>query len=156
MFDQTKHLNNFKFEKESDSINANLPIFFINYCSLPGQLKHNTLALIGRFMHCKNILTLILENYHVYYVSVTSFVIGRFMHCKNILTLILENYHVYYVSVTSFMRSLKNGPILRWPKWLTFHFYTTSQFRILNSEICTANFGIRNCEVYVVWASGNS
>ena len=30
------------------------------------------------------------------------------------------------------------------------------KFRILNSEICTANFGIRNCEVYVVWASGNS
>ena len=31
-----------------------------------------------------------------------------------------------------------------------------SEFRILNSEICTANFGIRNCEVYVVWANGNS
>ena len=29
-------------------------------------------------------------------------------------------------------------------------------FTIPNSEICTANFGIRNCEVYVVWASGNS
>ena len=39
---------------------------------------------------------------------------------------------------------------------VTFHFHTTSQFRIPNSEICTANFGIRNCEVYVVWASGNS
>ena len=42
------------------------------------------------------------------------------------------------------------------PKWLTFHFHTTSQFRILNSEICTANFGIRNCEVYIIWANGNS
>ena len=31
-----------------------------------------------------------------------------------------------------------------------------SEFRIPNSEICTANFGIRNCEVYVVWARGNS
>ena len=31
-----------------------------------------------------------------------------------------------------------------------------SEFRIQNSEICTTNFGIRNCEVYVVWASGNS
>ena len=25
-----------------------------------------------------------------------------------------------------------------------------------NSEICTTNFGIRNCEVYIIWASGNS
>ena len=31
-----------------------------------------------------------------------------------------------------------------------------SEFRILNSEICTTNFGIRNCEVYIIWASGNS
>ena len=31
-----------------------------------------------------------------------------------------------------------------------------AEFQIMNSEICTANFGIRNCEVYVVWASGNS
>ena len=31
-----------------------------------------------------------------------------------------------------------------------------SEFRILNSEICTANFEIRNCEVHQVWASGNS
>ena len=38
----------------------------------------------------------------------------------------------------------------------SFHFHTTSQFRIPNSEICIANFGIRNCEVYVVWANGNS
>ena len=30
-----------------------------------------------------------------------------------------------------------------------------SEFRILNSEICTMNFGIRNCEVYVMCASGN-
>ena len=26
--------------------------------------------------------------------------------------------------------------------------------RIMNSEICTTNFGIRNCEVHVMWASG--
>ena len=52
---------------------------------------------------------------------------------------------------------------LRWPKWLTFHFHTTSQFRISNSEfripkfaLQISEFGIRNCEVYVVWASGNS
>ena len=31
-----------------------------------------------------------------------------------------------------------------------------SEARILSSEICTANFGIRNCEIYVVWSSGNS
>ena len=31
-----------------------------------------------------------------------------------------------------------------------------AEFRILNSEICTTNFGIRNCEVYIIWASGNS
>ena len=32
-----------------------------------------------------------------------------------------------------------------------------SEFRTLNSEFrfYTANFGIRNCEVYVIWASGN-
>ena len=35
------------------------------------------------------------------------------------------------------------------------HFHTTSHFRILNSEICTTNFGIRFCEVYVMWASSN-
>ena len=29
-----------------------------------------------------------------------------------------------------------------------------SEFRIPNSEICTTNFGIRNCEVYVMWANG--
>ena len=29
------------------------------------------------------------------------------------------------------------------------------EFRILNSEICTTTFGIRNCEVYVMLASGN-
>ena len=45
---------------------------------------------------------------------------------------------------------------LRWPKWLTFHFHSTSQFQIPNSEICTTNFGIQNCEVYILWASGNS
>ena len=27
-----------------------------------------------------------------------------------------------------------------------------SEIRILNSEICTSNFGIRNCEVYIVTA----
>ena len=31
-----------------------------------------------------------------------------------------------------------------------------SEFQILNSEICTTNFGIRNCEVYIIWTSGNS
>ena len=56
-----------------------------------------------------------------------------------------------------------NISIVRWPKWLTFHFHTTSQFRIPNSEfqipnseIRNAKFGTRDCEVYVVWASGNS
>ena len=32
----------------------------------------------------------------------------------------------------------------------------TSHVRIPNSGICTTNFGIRNHEVYVMWASGNS
>ena len=40
--------------------------------------------------------------------------------------------------------------IVRWPKWLTFHFHTTSQFRIPNSEIRSANFGIRNSEFGIV------
>ena len=58
-----------------------------------------------------------------------------------------------YLSVSNIYIALSIK--LRWPKWLTFRFHTTSQFRILNSEICTANFGIRNCEVYVVWANGS-
>ena len=40
----------------------------------------------------------------------------------------------------------------------SFIYYFTilnSEFRIPNFEICTTNFGIRNCEVYVMWASGN-
>ena len=40
----------------------------------------------------------------------------------------------------------------------SFPYYFTipnSEFRIPNSEICTTNFGIRNCEVYVICASGN-
>ena len=41
------------------------------------------------------------------------------------------------------------------PNGSLFFFHTTSQFRILNSEICTTNFGIRNCEVCVMGASGN-
>ena len=36
------------------------------------------------------------------------------------------------------------------------HFSFPYYFTIPNSEICAANFGIRNCEVYVVWASGNN
>ena len=39
----------------------------------------------------------------------------------------------------------------------SFPYYFTipnSEFRILNSEICTANFGIRNFEVLVIWAGG--
>ena len=31
-----------------------------------------------------------------------------------------------------------------------------SEFRILKSEFGTTNFGIRNCDVYVMRASGNS
>ena len=41
----------------------------------------------------------------------------------------------------------------------SFPYYFTipsSEFRIPNSETCTTNFGIRNCEVYIIWASGNS
>ena len=30
-----------------------------------------------------------------------------------------------------------------------------SEFRIMTSEICTMSFGIRNCEVHVMWASGS-
>ena len=45
---------------------------------------------------------------------------------------------------------------LRWPKWLTFHFHTTSQFRIPKFALRISEFGIRNCEVYIIWASGNS
>ena len=48
---------------------------------------------------------------------------------------------------------------LRWHKWITFHFHTTSQFRIPNSEFRIPKFalriwefGIRNCEVYIICA----
>ena len=46
--------------------------------------------------------------------------------------------------------------IVRLPKWPTFHFHTTSQFRIPKFALRISEFGIWNCEVYVVWASGNS
>ena len=36
------------------------------------------------------------------------------------------------------------------------HFSFPYYFTIPNSEICTTNLGIRNCEVYIIWASGNS
>ena len=64
----------------------------------------------------------------------------------------------------SVIDSMMMNGYLRWPKWLTFHFHTTSQFRILNSEIRILNsefrnlhyeFGIRNCEVIVMWTRGN-
>ena len=40
---------------------------------------------------------------------------------------------------------------------LLHNFEFCSEFRILipNSDICTTNFGIRNCEVYMMWASSN-
>ena len=43
--------------------------------------------------------------------------------------------------------------LLRWPKRLTFRIHTTSQFRI--PKFSSTNLGIRNREVYVMWASGN-
>ena len=73
----------------------------------------------------------------------------------NIKKKIDQNY-LKSIALGIFPRDSSTSSKLRWLKWLTFHFHTTSQFRILNSEICTANFGIRNCEVYVLWASGNS
>ena len=36
------------------------------------------------------------------------------------------------------------------------HFSFPYYFTIPNSEICTTNFGIRNYEVYIIWASDNS
>ena len=36
---------------------------------------------------------------------------------------------------------LYNGK-LRWPKWLTFHFHTTSQFRNLHYEFRNSEFGL--------------
>ena len=36
------------------------------------------------------------------------------------------------------------------------HFSFPYYFTIPNSEICTTNFGIQNCEVYIIWASGYS
>ena len=63
-----------------------------------------------------------------------------------------DKYSQLLISKSNFISNL------RWPKCLTFHFHIISKFRILNSEICTTNFGIRNCEVYmyVMWTSGNS
>ena len=57
-------------------------------------------------------------------------------------------------TLPSSVYGIGNSCKVRWPKWLTFHIPYTSQFRILNFEICTTNFGIRNCEVYVMWTSG--
>ena len=37
--------------------------------------------------------------------------------------------------------------LLRWPKWLTFHVHTTSQFRILNSEFRNLHCEFRNSEL---------
>ena len=39
---------------------------------------------------------------------------------------------------------------LRWPKWLTFHFHTTSQFRILNSEFRNLHYEFRDSELEIV------
>ena len=36
------------------------------------------------------------------------------------------------------------------------HFSFPYYFTIPNSEICSTNFGIRNCEVYIIWASDNN
>ena len=38
---------------------------------------------------------------------------------------------------------------VRWPKWFTFYFHTTSQFRIPKFALRISEFVIRNCEV--VW-----
>ena len=36
---------------------------------------------------------------------------------------------------------------LRWPKWLTFHFYIISKFRVLNYEFRNSNYEFRNSEL---------
>ena len=46
-------------------------------------------------------------------------------------------------STSRYLDDLSNI-VLRWPKWLTFHFHTTSQFRIPNSEIRYLNSEFRN------------
>ena len=73
------------------------------------------------------------------------------------------NYSLLIPNLVAVYAKLNEIQKLRWPNWLTFHFHTTSQFRILNSKfripkfaLRILEFGIRICEVYVVWASGNS
>ena len=60
--------------------------------------------------------------------------------------------------VKEFRRLMKSSGVYDGPNGSLFIsiLLHNSEFCIPNSEICTANFGIRNCEVYVVWASGNS
>ena len=43
---------------------------------------------------------------------------------------------------------------LQWPKWLTFHFHTTSQFRILNSEFRNLHCEFRNSELWSICSMG--
>ena len=42
--------------------------------------------------------------------------------------------------------------LVRWPKWLTFHFHTTSQFRILKSEFRNLHLGHRMLVLNEVFA----
>ena len=45
----------------------------------------------------------------------------------------------HFQTLHTFCQYHEYGYVVRWPKWLTFHFHTTSQFRILNSEFRNPN-----------------
>ena len=55
-----------------------------------------------------------------------------------------------------FLKEKRNSAVRRKEKEKFFINYDGPNGSLPNSEICTTNFGIRNCEVYITWASGNS
>ena len=53
-----------------------------------------------------------------------------------------KEFETAVVNEPSVFETLKFYCILRWPKWLTFHFHTTSQFRIPKFALRISEFGI--------------
>ena len=72
---------------------------------------------------------------------------------SHLLQMNLKSHH-HQVIVTSYVCSRKTPSTMAQMTHFSFPYYFTipnSEFRNLHY-----NFGIRNCEVYIIWASGNS
>ena len=67
----------------------------------------------------------------------------------NIKRQIDQNY-LKSIALGIFPRDSSTSSKLRWLKWLTFHFHTTSQFRIPNSEFRNMHCEFRNSEFGIV------